>query len=109
MLLRFSKVRATNLDELCLKARYAEDLWDEIVESIISDLIALGAKPKASAPKEAKKRANMLATRDRIRLRYRTLKLRALCWVLQRLRAGMRPGLQPDHRRTYFATRMASR
>jgi hypothetical protein len=24
----------------------------------------------------------------RIRLRYRTLKLRALCWVLQRLRAG---------------------
>ena len=55
---KFSKVRATNLDELCLKARYAArymDLWDEIVESIISDLIALGAKPKASAPKEANK------------------------------------------------------
>jgi len=26
--------------------------------------------------------------RLRIRLRYRTLKLRALCWVLRRLRAG---------------------
>jgi hypothetical protein len=30
----------------------------------------------------------MLATRDRLRLRYLTLKLRALCWVLQRLREG---------------------
>jgi hypothetical protein len=38
---------------LCLKARYA-DVWDEIGESIISDLLALGAKPKASASKEAK-------------------------------------------------------
>jgi hypothetical protein len=26
----------------------------------------------------------------RIRLRYRTFKLRALCWVLRRLRAGQR-------------------
>jgi len=41
---KFSKIAATNLDELCLKARYA-DVWDEIGESIISDLLALGAKP----------------------------------------------------------------
>jgi hypothetical protein len=50
---KFSKIAATNLDELCLKARYA-DVWDEIGESIISDLLALGGKPKASASKEAK-------------------------------------------------------
>ncbi len=43
--LKFSKIAATNLDELCLKARYA-DVWDEIGESIISDLIAIGAEPK---------------------------------------------------------------
>jgi hypothetical protein len=55
---KFSKARATNLDELCLKARCAArymDVWDEIVASIISDLLALGRKPKASAPKEANK------------------------------------------------------
>ena len=30
----------------------------------------------------------MFATFDHVRLRYLTLKLRALCWLLQRLRAG---------------------
>jgi hypothetical protein len=30
----------------------------------------------------------MLATFDHVRLRYLTWKLRALCWVLRRLRAG---------------------
>lgn len=50
---KFSKIAATNLDELCLKARYA-DVWNEIGESIILDLLAIGAKPKASASKEAK-------------------------------------------------------
>jgi len=30
----------------------------------------------------------MFATFDHVRLRYLTLKLRALCWVLRRLRAG---------------------
>jgi hypothetical protein len=29
----------------------------------------------------------------RIRLRYRTLKLRAQCWVVRRLRAGQRPAM----------------
>jgi hypothetical protein len=50
--LKFSKIAATNLDELCLKARYA-DVWDEIGESIISDLLAIGANAGASASKEA--------------------------------------------------------
>jgi hypothetical protein len=43
---KFSKIAAANLDELCLKARYAT-VWDEIVESIISDLLTLGAKLNA--------------------------------------------------------------
>jgi hypothetical protein len=59
---KIGKIAATNLDELCLKARYA-DVWDEIGDSIIDDLLALDHKPKASASKEAKsKKANMLAS-----------------------------------------------
>jgi hypothetical protein len=44
---KFSKVRATYLEELILKARYADvDFIDDVVAlSIISDLLALGAKP----------------------------------------------------------------
>jgi hypothetical protein len=36
----------------------------------------------------------MLATFEHIRLRYRTWKLRALCWLLRRLRAGHRGGYE---------------
>jgi phage I-like protein len=43
---KFSKIAVANLDELCLKARYA-DVWDEIGKSIIGDLLTLGAKPNA--------------------------------------------------------------
>jgi hypothetical protein len=44
---KFSKVRATNLEELILKAHHAEvDFIDDVVVlSIIRDLRALGAKP----------------------------------------------------------------
>jgi hypothetical protein len=49
---KMSRIAATNLDELILKARYA-GIWDCIEESIILDLLAIGAKRKASALKEA--------------------------------------------------------
>jgi hypothetical protein len=44
---KFSKVRATNLQELILKARHADvDFIDDVVAlSIIRDLRALGRKP----------------------------------------------------------------
>jgi hypothetical protein len=45
---KFSKVRATNLQELILKARHADvDFIDDVVAlSIIRDLCVLGRKPK---------------------------------------------------------------
>ena len=45
---KFRKIAATNLDELCLKARYA-DVWDEIGDSIISDLLAIGGEPRSGS------------------------------------------------------------
>jgi hypothetical protein len=55
-------IAAANLEELKLKARYVDadcivDLDEQIGKlpaSIIHDLLALGHKPKASVPKEAK-------------------------------------------------------
>ena len=77
-----------------MKARYADlDFIDDVVAlSIISDLLALGAKPMLRRRKRQKE-ANMLAIHDRIRLRYHTLKLRAPCWVLRRMRARLAAGV----------------
>jgi hypothetical protein len=57
---KLAKVVATTLEEMKLKARYVDlncvraDNIGPLPASIIRDLLALGAKPKASAPKEAK-------------------------------------------------------
>jgi uncharacterized protein (UPF0261 family) len=59
---RFAAIAAMNLEEMKLKARYVDvdcimDMDKQIgpvPASIIRDLLALGAKPKASASKEAK-------------------------------------------------------
>jgi hypothetical protein len=44
---KFSKVRATNLQELILKARHADvNFIDDVVAlSIVGDLLAIGGKP----------------------------------------------------------------
>jgi hypothetical protein len=55
--LKFSKIAARNLDELCLKARYA-DVWDEIGGSIISDLLAIVTKIHSEAAEQPQHRRN---------------------------------------------------